>query len=98
MKMQEETKSPEESAPFVLSEDSSFDAFLEVETGESSSSRTIDSGSQTVEEESELSLLSRILKVKVTKMQLLNLENHPFLKSCIRNVSAMHVLVHRTQL
>ena len=58
MKMQEETKSPKESAPLVLSEDSSFDAFLEVETGESSSSRTIDSGSQTVEKESELSLFS----------------------------------------
>ena len=87
-KLQQETKTPDcESAPFLSSEDLSFDAFIEVDTGasSSSSSRTVDSGSQTAEpaeEESELSLLSRIFEVKVTKRKLQNLDNHPFLKSC----------------
>ena len=97
MELQQETKTPDcESAPFLSSEDFSFDASIEVDTGasSSSSSRTVDSGSQTAEpaeEESELSLLSRIFEVKVTKRKLQNLDNHPFLKSCIKNVFSRHV-------
>ena len=44
MELQQETKTPDcESAPFLSSEDLSFDAFIEVETGASSSSSSISS-------------------------------------------------------